>query len=138
MKKGFVFILVLIGLFGCANMETMEKAPLRGGIPKSFAAPFDAVHPATLRSLRRLGVQIKRRKETPEGEIIYIMKHTRGISWGEVGRIFVEKTSASSTKVYSRWERRMALQFVGSATRFAEKLFQYIETELAECPGAMC
>jgi hypothetical protein len=119
-------------------METMEKAPLRGGIPKSFAAPFDVVQPAVLRSLRRIGVQIKRRKETPEGEIIYIMKHTRGISWGEVGRVLVEKTGASSTKVYSRWERRMALQFVGSATRFAARLFEYIETELKECRGAVC
>jgi hypothetical protein len=127
-----ILSIAVLGLIGCATMATVEDAPLNEGVSRVFPASYQAVSRATRQSLPRLSVTIKRSYERPNGLVILVDKWIRSFSWGEVGRVFIEKSSGPSTKVYVRWEKRSQLQITGtSASDFSRQLFRQINAELA-------
>jgi hypothetical protein len=69
--------------------------------------------------------------DSADGSVILISKTPHGMSYGEVGRIFVEMSWGSATVVHVKYERRFDLQFQGSEARFAGALFAKIDSSLA-------
>jgi hypothetical protein len=123
-------IMLVLGLSACASISTVENAPLDAGENRSFDAPFDAVKVATLNGVRDLKLEPSSTTDAPQGFIIYIARTPHGISWGEVGRIVVENKPQPPTTVRVHYQRRFALQYTGSESRFARALFQKIDAGL--------
>ena len=113
-------------------METVSEAPLNEGIRTSIAANYDAVSSATIAALASLNVTVKSSQERPEGLIILVSKDLSAFSWGEVGRIFVQKSVGDMTNVYVRWEKRYTVQVTGTdAEEFSAALSKGINTALS-------
>ncbi len=130
--KRFAFVsVILAAVAGCASMETVSEAPLASGETKSFAASFDAVSGATVKALTTLNVDVTKSEQKPEGLVILVNKQISAFSWGEVGRIYVQKSAAAPTSVYVLWEKRNQLQISGTGqSEFSESLFKAISNAL--------
>ena len=131
MKKLLVCLALLASLPGCATLETVANAPLKEGIVESFPAKYDAVNGAMIAGLASLNVDVKSSREQPEGTVVLVLKSLEAWSWGEVGRIFVERSDSDRTNVYVRWEKRSRHQITGTdAKEFSDALFQSIRAAL--------
>jgi hypothetical protein len=126
---------LLSGLVACATAETVRDAPVSAGVSDRFAAPYDKTVAATLATLRALNVNITGSNEDQDGTKIQVTKSLNLFSWGEVGRVTVERkpppgTTATPVRVY--WEKRSTLQITGTTqSDFSEELFKGIQARLA-------
>jgi hypothetical protein len=128
--RGLMVMGVGLTLAACANMKTVQDAPADSGEKRAFDAPYETVREATLDSIRDMKLAPSSTEETPEGFVILIARAPHGMSWGEVGRVIVQKNDAPPTTVQVNYQRRFALQFVGSGDRFARALFVRIDKSL--------
>jgi hypothetical protein len=122
----FAFVLA-----ACANATTVQQVPADAGVARSFNASYDEVRAAALQGLTLLRLQPSAQNETPEGHTFMVARPPHGFSWGEVGRIIVEKSEAPPTTVRVVYERRMALQFAGGQSSFARNLFAKMDQALS-------
>jgi hypothetical protein len=99
------------------------------GIARSFAAPYEQTKQAVLTSLAQLKLTPVEREERPDGHTILIGRPPHGFSWGEVGRIFVEKSADKPTIVRVVYEKRITMQFAHS--NFPRYLFAHMDQVLA-------
>ncbi|HUA53711.1 MAG TPA: hypothetical protein VMB81_16180 [Candidatus Sulfotelmatobacter sp.] len=123
----------LIGplLVACATMDTVKNAPATAGAVSSFNAPYDKVTAATFESLRGLRVEISSSNEQPEGLVILVSKSMTAFSYGEIGRITVERSQGATTNVRVVWEKRDQVQITGTSQQeFSKDLFAGIQTAL--------
>jgi hypothetical protein len=126
--------LLMAALAACATADTVRDAPASAGVAQGFAAPYDRVVAATLETLRSLNVNITGTNEDPQGTKIQVTKSMNLFSWGEVGRISVERnpppgSTAIPVRVY--WEKRSTLQITGTTQGdFSEELFKGISARL--------
>jgi hypothetical protein len=125
-----VMLGVALALGGCAKMSTVTDAPVESGKARSFDAPYERVRTATLDSLVAMGIDPVNMEERPASLVVLISRPPHGISWGEVGRVIIEKSENPPTTVHVKYERRFALQFAGSGNRFAATLFTRIDSAL--------
>jgi hypothetical protein len=127
--------LLMAALGACATAETVRDAPVSAGVSDVFQAPYDKVAAATLDTLRGLRVNITGSNEDQDGTKIQVTKSINLFSWGEVGRVIVERkpppgTTATPVRVY--WEKRSTMQLTGtSQSDFSEELFKGIRERLA-------
>ena len=128
----FAFLLLLTAsLGGCASMDTVAEAPLASGVSQSFPASFDSVSGATVKALTTLNVSVTNSEQKPAGLVILVTKQLSAFSWGEVGRIYVQKSTSAPTSVYVLWEKRYQLQISGTGqSEFSDSLFKAIANAL--------
>lgn len=116
-------------LAACASAATVRQQPVDAGIGRSFQAPYEQTKEAVLTSLTQLKLTPVEREERPAGHAILIGRPPHGFSWGEVGRIFIERSSAKPTTVRVVYEKRIAMQFASS--NFPRQLFARMDQVLA-------
>ena len=70
-------------------------------------------------------------RSTAAGLVILVTKQLSAFSWGEVGRIYVQKSTSAPTSVYVLWEKRYQLQISGTGqSEFSDSLFKAIANAL--------
>lgn len=121
--------LLALALAACATAQTVQEQPIEAGIGRSFQAPYEQTKDAVLTSLTRLKFTPVERQERPDGHTILIGRPPHGFSWGEVGRIFVEKSADKPTIVRVVYEKRVTMQFASS--NFPRYLFRNMDEVLA-------
>lgn len=139
MRREFLRLVVAASLLGalgaCATADTVRDAPATAGVSDVFQAPYDKVAAATLDTLRGLRINITGSNEDQDGTKIQVTKSANLFSWGEVGRVIVERrsppgTTATPVRVY--WEKRSTMQLTGTSQGdFSEELFKGIRERLA-------
>lgn len=117
-----------LALAACASAQTVKRQPMDAGIARSFAAPYEQTKQAVLTSLAQLKLTPVEREERPDGHTILIGRPPHGFSWGEVGRIFVEKSADKPTIVRVVYEKRITMQFAHS--NFPRYLFAHMDQVL--------
>jgi hypothetical protein len=82
-----------------------------------------------------LRVNITGSNEDQDGTKIQVTKSANLFSWGEVGRVTVERkppTGTTATPVRVYWEKRSTVQLTGTSQGdFSEELFKGIRARLA-------
>jgi hypothetical protein len=134
MRRRLIVPALALALGACANADSVKERPSDAGITRTFDAPYDLVTRAALEGLSRLKLTPSAQNETADGYIIQIARPPHGFSWGEVGRILVERSMTPPTTVRVVYERRMALQFASSESSFARNLFAKMDEVLAAAP----
>lgn|SRR5579883_2059174 len=123
----------VLALGGCADLDTVKNAAKESGTARSFTAPYDEVTAATLESIRQLDVGIAGTEEKPEGLVVLVSKPLSAFSYGEVGRVLVERSPAPPTNVRIVWEKRYQLQISGTGEdEFSREVFTRIGATLAQ------
>jgi len=123
---------LLLSLAACATAETVRDAPVDAGVSQSFAAPYDRTTAATLDTLRSLNINITATEEKSNGLQIQVTKSMNLFSWGEVGRILVERSSQAPTVVRVYWQKRSVMQITGTGqTDFSNELFNGIQQRIS-------
>lgn len=122
-------LLAILTLAACASARTVQEQSLEAGIARRFLAPYEQTKEAALASLTQLKFTPVAREERPDGHTILIGRPPHGFSWGEVGRIFVEKSTDQATIVRVVYEKRITLQFASS--NFPRYLFAKMDEVLA-------
>jgi hypothetical protein len=124
-----------IALSACASHDTVKNADADAGIVRTFDAPYERVRVAAVDGLRALQLSPSAIEDVPEGTAIYVARPPHGFSWGEVGRIIVQKSNSPPTSVRVVYEKRMAFQFASSESAFARNLFAKMDVALANGPA---
>lgn len=126
--RGLALSLVL-AVAACASARTVQQQPIEAGLGRAFQAPYEQTKDAVLTSLTELKFTPVEREERPDGHTILIGRPPHGFSWGEVGRIFIEKSDDKPTIVRVVYEKRVTFQFAGS--NFPRYLFARMDQVLA-------
>lgn len=129
LRHSFAGLLVLT-LTACATGQSVQQKPMDAGVGRSFQAPYEQTKQAALSSLTKLKFTPVEQQERPDGYTILIGRPPHGFSWGEVGRIFVEKSADKPTIVRVVYEKRVTMQFASS--NFPRYLFRNMDEILAE------
>lgn len=120
-------------LTGCASTDTVRNASVTDARSKSFNAPYERTNSATLKALSAMNVDITESSEDTRGTTYMVEKALTAFSWGEVGRVLVQKSAASPTTVYVNWEKRARFQITGTdQNEFSDALFVQIDQALAQ------
>lgn len=119
----------ILTLTVCATARTVQQESLDASIARSFQAPYEQTKEAVLSSLTQLKFTPVAREERPDGHTILIGRPPHGFSWGEVGRIFIEKSPDKPTIVRVVYEKRITMQMASS--NFPRYLFAKIDEVLA-------
>jgi hypothetical protein len=130
-RQRLIIPALALTLAACANAESVKNQPKDIGTARTFDAPYDRVARAAFEGLSRLKLSPSAQNETAEGYMIQIARPPHGFSWGEVGRILVERTDAPPTTVRVVYEKRTAFQFAGSESALARNLFAKMDEVLA-------
>lgn len=118
-------------LAACANMDTVKNAPPDQGLSRAFDASYDRTTAATLKALSSLNVNITNAAEDSSGTTYLVSKPMSMFSWGEVGRVRVQRSSAPPTLVFVDWRKRDTVQITGTgADEFSSTLFAEIAKSL--------
>jgi hypothetical protein len=118
-----------LALAACASARTVKQQPTDAGVGRRFQAPYEQTKQAVLTSLTQLKLTPVEREERPDGHTILIGRPPHGFSWGEVGRIFIEKSADKPTIVRVVYEKRITMQFATS--NFPRHLFARMDQVLA-------
>lgn len=117
---------------GCASSATVQNAPADAGEARSFDASYDQVKQASLAALTALKMPPTRTEEKDSGLVLLVARAPHGMSWGEVGRITVEKSTTPPTTVRVVYDKRLAVQAIGAESRFARLYFSKVEAALTQ------
>jgi len=124
-------LIIIFGLTSCATMGTIENAPLTDGETNTFQADFEKVKSAALVTLEAQKLNVENAVDVDGGHAIYFTKPVSGFSWGEVGRVFVQKGMNGNTTVYVKTARRSSTNITAtSQSTFAKRIFGGIEENL--------
>jgi hypothetical protein len=88
------------------------------------------VKTAALNGIRDMDIEPSSTEDAADGFIIYIARAPHGMSWGEVGRVIVDKSPAPPITVHVNYQRRVVLQYEGSFSDFAGDLFKRMDASL--------
>lgn len=127
MNRRFFILALLLALSACASMDTVKTASLDEAKRRDFPATYDRTNAATLRALSAMNLNISSSNEDATGTTYLVSQAMSMMSWGEVGRVFVKKSSQAPTSVYVNWEKRSRFQLTGTGEKeFASLLFTQI------------
>lgn len=118
-----------LALAACATGASVQQQPIDAGVGRTFQAPYEQTKEAVLTSLTQLKLTPVERNDRPEGHSILIGRPPHGFSWGEVGRIFIEKSAGKPTTVRVVYEKRIMLQ--AASSNFPRQLFARMDQVLA-------
>lgn len=119
-------------LTACANAKSVAQKPADAGTLRSFNAPFEDVKDAAYGALKLLRLYPEGEQDTQERHVILLARPPHGMSWGEVGRISVEKTGVLPTEVRVVYDKRTPFQFTGGEESFSRRLFERMDDILAK------
>lgn len=117
-----------LALAACASAATVRQQPIDAGVGRSFQAPYEQTKAAVLTSLTQLKLTPVEQEERPDGHSIVIGRPPHGFSWGEVGRIFIEKSAEKPTAVRVVYEKRIIVQ--AASSNFPRQLFARMDQVL--------
>ena len=120
---------IVLALAGCASASNVKQQSIDAGTARAFQASYEQTKAAVLASLTQLKFTPVEREERPDGHSILIGRPPHGFSWGEVGRIFIEKSADKPTIVRVVYEKRVTFQFAHS--NFPRYLFARMDQVLA-------
>ena len=120
---------LVLSLAACASASTVKQQSIDAGTARVFQAPYEQTKAAVLASLAQLKFTPVEREERPDGHSILIGRPPHGFSWGEVGRIFIEKSADKPTTVRVVYEKRITFQFAHS--NFPRYIFTRMDQILA-------
>jgi|GEM_PF-1802145 len=124
-------LIIIFGLASCATMGTIENAALTDGETQTFQADYEKVKAAALLTLEAQKLPVENAVDAEGGHAIYFTKPVSAFSWGEVGRVFIEKGMGGNTKVYVKTARRSSTNITAtSQSTFAKRIFGGIEENL--------
>ena len=125
-----VATILLSGMAGCSDLDTVRNAPIDRGISRDFDVPYNRLTAATLTALSSVNVNLISSSEDATGTTYIIDKsmemHILWGSWGEVGRIYIKKAAAPPTTMVVDWEKRAHGSVGVSAEEFSRTLFDAI------------
>lgn len=124
-----VALVFAVFLAACATGASVQQQPIDAGVGRSFQAPYEQTKEAVLTSLTQLKLTPVERNDRPEGHSILIGRPPHGFSWGEVGRIFIEKSAGKPTTVRVVYEKRIIVQ--AASSNFPRQLFARMDQVLA-------
>lgn len=126
-------VIVLAGISGCTTTQDVINAPLNEGSVLQISASYDQTTKVALEALRALGISVTSVDALSEGTLVMIGRRMSAFSWGEVGRVFIEKSSVAPTKIFVIWEKRSTYQFAGSnRSEFVQDFEKSINKALAK------
>lgn len=108
---------------GACSSATVQRAPEDAGIARSFNAPFGAVKQAAIDALQAMQIPPSETKDEPTQFVLLVSRPPHGMSWGEVGRVIIEKNATPPIVVRSVYDKRFPIQFAGSQSVFARNLY---------------
>jgi hypothetical protein len=117
---------------GCASSATVQNAPADAGEARSFNATYEQVKQASLDALTAIKMPPRKTEEKANGLVLLVARSPHGMSWGEVGRITVEKSTTPPTTVRVVYDKRLAVQAIGAQSRFARLYFGKLEAALTQ------
>lgn len=124
--------LSLVLLLGaCANAGTVAEKPADAGTARHFDEPYAQVKDAAYGALKLARLYPEGEQDLPDRHIILLARPPHGMSWGEVGRITIEKSSAPPTIVRVIYDKRTPFQFTGGEERFSRLFFARMDQVLA-------
>ena len=129
-QRGLLLGALLCGLAGCADLDTVKNAPLDTGIAHDFNAPYTRVSAAALTILSSENINVVASSEDAAGTIYLVDKAIALGSWGEVGRIYIKKSSAPPTTVIVYWEKRARSGAGIGAKEFTDTFFDALGKQL--------
>lgn len=127
-RRGLIAVAAAL-LAACASADTVRRQPIDTGISRNFQAPYEQTKEAVLTSLTQLKLTPVEREERPEGHTILIGRPPHGFSWGEVGRIFIQKSVDKPTTVRVVYEKRIVVQ--AASSNFPRQLFARMDQVLS-------
>ncbi|TWT15390.1 hypothetical protein [Reyranella sp. CPCC 100927] len=131
MRRSFLAVAASAGLSACLTTDDIQHAHPSSGLMAAFEAPYDRVRASTLSILGRLGVTIESVEEFSDGTRILVANGMTGFSWGEVGRVIVERRPTTPIPVRVLWVKRYQRQLTGtSQAEFAQQLYRGISDDL--------
>src|ERR1700744_3454848 len=92
-RRYVIGLLALALTLGACSSATVQKAPEDAGIAHNFNAPFDAVKQAAIDALQAMQIPPSEMKDEPTQFVLLVSRPPHGMSWGEVGRVIIEKTA---------------------------------------------
>jgi len=131
LRRSLLTVAVSASLSACLTTDDIRYVPLNYGVMAAFDAPHDLVSASTLSVLRQLGVTIESVEELPGGTRILVSQGMSGFSWGEVGRVVIERRLAPPIPVRLLWVKSYQRQISGtSQAEFAQQLYRGISANL--------
>ncbi|WP_341893979.1 hypothetical protein [Ferrovibrio terrae] len=131
-KRLGTVILLAAALTACANAKSVAQKPADAGTARSFEAPFATVKDAAYGALKLLKLYPEGEQDTAESHVILLARPPHGMSWGEVGRITVEKSPTPPTMVRVVYDKRTPFQLTGGEEGFSRRLFERMDGLLAK------
>lgn len=125
-------ILLACALAACANAKSVAQKPADAGTTRNFDAPFADVKDAAYGALKLLRLYPEGEQDSPERHVILLARPPHGMSWGEVGRISIEKSDVPPILVRVVYDKRTPFQFTGGEEGFSRRLFERMDTVLAK------
>jgi len=124
-------IAISMMLAACTTADVVRNAPTDAGLVRSFDAPYERVAAATLDTLIALKLSVTT-EERVSSLHIHVARPQTAFSWGEIGRVIIERRATAPTPVHVYWEKRMQVQVTGvDQHEFARDLYKGIDGRLA-------
>lgn len=126
-------VLSLAGLLAaCATAETVDQKPIDAGVARTFNASPEKVREAFRTAMQTYKIETTTEEDTPEHYLIRFFRPPRALSYGEVGRIVIDKTANPPTTARIIYDRRGQMyQFANTETSFATTIYTEMERQLA-------
>lgn len=125
-------IAMTMTLAACTTADVVRNAPADAGLVRSVDAPYERVSAATLDTLIALKLSLNT-EETVSGLHINVARAQTAFTWGEIGRVIIERHAAAPTPVRVYWEKRMRIQISGiEQHELARDLYNGIEERLTQ------
>ena len=118
---------------GCASVQGVRSEPLDAGEVHFYAAPFSDVVAATRASV--LALEINVQDTATVDSTTWMVLGTKGmslVSYGEVVRVIVHRTSDGPVAVHVVTKRRLATNV--TARDWADKIFEKLDVILHQQP----
>lgn len=137
LRKITIYWLIVLGLLVSAcgplpPVKTVANAPQDAGISKEFNGDVELIIAAAQASVKSLDLDITHSTRGDIGYTILFRKSMSAFSWGETGRVLVEKITPSKTRVFVHSEKNRKYQITGTEeAEFAVAIFQGIDEALA-------
>jgi hypothetical protein len=125
--KRLLGVVALTLLIGSCSIKDVQQAPANAGNAKSYNASFDQVKQATLSALTDMRIPPTSTEDRDTAFVYLIARSPHGMSWGEVGRVLIDKSATPPITVHALYERRMPIQFTGSGASFSRNLFLHLD-----------
>ncbi|RMJ01926.1 hypothetical protein DOQ08_02712 [Marinobacter litoralis] len=116
--KSIVYLMAMLlcskMLASCANMNSVISAPKDAGVSRVYEEDHELVKAAVLASMQSLNINIKETRQTSDGFSITFTKTISPFSWGEVGRVLVNKNDSTTSTVFVHSKKRLRTQVTGA------------------------